>query len=154
MEEYQGTQMEKDSEITNKIKTMSKFKLTCYKGVDDLQSEYAFVGSSQGDHSKTNSIQEYKDSKGWLVCIWEGVDLTDQDAIDKEAIRRHEENLNYIDQLVKSGEYKKPYTITIEFEHSKIFDKPGTMPKESPLQSFRLMFIDNSKQTHDNRNNS
>ncbi len=35
------------------------------KGISDLKSEYAFHGNSQGDDSKTNSVDEFIGSGGW-----------------------------------------------------------------------------------------
>jgi len=98
------------------------------KGITDLINIYAFLGNSQGDTSATNSIEEYKAAKGWLSYAFdESIDCNDQEAIDKESLRRQEQNEITIKELKDSGEYGKEYenTITIAMGTRPFFDDPN-----------------------------
>lgn len=97
------------------------------KGITDLIPIYAFVGNSQGDTSATNSVEEYKSSNGWLSYAFDkSIDCNDQEAINKESLRRQKENEITIKELKDSGEYGKEYesTITILINNRPFFDNP------------------------------
>lgn len=131
-----------------------KYILKRQRGVDDLLSEYAFIGNSQGDDSTSNEIGDYIGSKGWISFIFAGIDPTDQEAIYAESKRRHNLNLDYIDKLVKEGKYKEEYEITIEMEFNPIYDTPSSNLSDlPPLESCKLVFLDFSKTTEDGKDN-
>jgi hypothetical protein len=97
------------------------------KGITDLINTYAFIGNSQGDISATNSVEEYKNSNGWLSYAFDkNIDSNNQEAINKESERRQEENKITIKELKDSGEYGKEYesTITILRNNRPFFDNP------------------------------
>lgn len=126
---------------------MEKFSIKCQRGVDDLLLEYAFTGNSQGDESRSNDINDYIAAKGWLSYNFKNIDVTDQAAIYREALRRSELNLEYISKLKKEGRYKEEYTLDIYLEHNPLYDDPEIMPHRSmPLSSFRMLFLN----TNDN----
>ena len=117
-----------------------EYKVIFRRGIDDLKPEYAFVGSSQGDHSATNEIEDYKNSQGWLSFIFDNVDEEDQLAIYTESAIRKQENKDYIQKLKEEGRYKEEYEIKFEFKHCPEFDdvKENT---ELPLSSFKGLII-------------
>jgi hypothetical protein len=95
------------------------------KGITDLINIYAFLGNSQGDTSATNSVEEYKAAKGWLSYAFDkSIDCNDQEAINKESLRRQKENEITINKLKESGEYSQEYesTITILMGNRPLFD--------------------------------
>lgn len=95
------------------------------KGITDLLNTYAFVGSSQGDTSQTNNVQDYIDSKGWLSFAFDNsIDRYNQEAINKESERRQKENEITINKLKQSGEYGQEYevTTTVLMAIKKFFD--------------------------------
>lgn len=124
---------------------ITEYKLKGYRGVDDLLSEYAFRGNSQGDESASNEISDYISSKGWMSFMFGDIDKTNQEAIYKEVERRKQQNLDYIDKLVREGRYKEEYEITISLAHNPIFDEPSFFPSTPPLESYRVVLLDISK---------
>lgn len=114
------------------------------KGITDLQCIYAFIGSSQGDNSATNDVQEYEQSEGWLSFIFDkSIDKFDQDAINKESKRREDQNKDIIQKLKDTGEYGKEYSNTIHLTSCPLFDENKEV-KELPLESHKMYFIDMS----------
>jgi len=116
---------------------MKTFKVIRRKGVDDLQVVYAFVGNSQGDEIKTNSIEEYTNSEGWLSYVF-NVELT-AESIEAEVKKRIEENKLYILKLEKEGKYGEEFEFTVHIEENPLFDHPN---KPMPLESYRMLFVD------------
>lgn len=120
------------------------YRLKGYKGINDLKSEYAFAGNSQGDSSVSNSIEDYKAAKGWMSFIFD-CDLV-QSAIDLEVEKRKAWNKNYIETLKMSGEYKKEYITTIELVHNPLLDdNEAIFTNGNPLTSVRLVFLNDNK---------
>jgi hypothetical protein len=117
---------------------MESFTLKCKHGIDDLQSEFAFHGASQGDETRTNDVEVYKDSAGWLINIFKDVDPTDQQAVLNEAAKRKAENIQYIEKLHSENKFGEEYELTLNFQHNPAFDNP---PKETPLESYRMIFL-------------
>lgn len=114
------------------------------RGIDDLKSLFAFRGNSQGDESKSNSIEEYKASKGWLSFMFD-CELTDE-AIAAEIEKRKLWNDNYLNELHTNGTYGEEYEIGIDFRYNPVFDTPNiNMGPSVPLQSYRMVFLDNDK---------
>lgn len=116
------------------------------KGIDDLLNVYAFHGASQGDETRTNSLQEYKDSEGWLIPAFHIEGELTQKNIDKEVELRRKLNDKYIKKLKISGEYGKiiENKITIDIEDDEIFDKKQTIFSKS-CESYRFEILDISK---------
>ena len=75
------------------------------KGIDDLHSEYLFHGNSQGDESRTNSIEEYKASQGWMSCTDPKMLKATQEEVNAWALRQKEKNKKYIKKLKQSNQY-------------------------------------------------
>lgn len=119
-----------------------EYKFERYKGVDDLLGEYAFVGNSQGDETRTNSTKEYEASEGWLSYMFKDVPMT-QEAIDKEVEFRKRFNIEYIKILKSHGTYREPFSVTVKMIHNPLFDLKYPVP--TPIESYKMMFIDGSK---------
>lgn len=116
------------------------------KGIDDLKNIYAFVGNSQGDDSKSNEIRDYISAKGWMSFIFGNeIDKTNQEAIYEESQRRILWNTAYVDQLLREGGFGEEYEISIELVHNPIFDDPQLFPSDTPLESFKIQFINLKK---------
>lgn len=116
------------------------YKLKRQKGIDDLLCEYAWIGNSQGDTSATNSIKEGEGSNGWMSFIFHGINSRDQEAINRESARRKKANEDYIAELKAKGEYGKEYELEIHLKPNLIFD--NNYPSSRPIESFKMMFID------------
>lgn len=115
------------------------------KGIDDLLSEYAFRGNSQGDRTTTNSLKEYNESDGWLSkCFGEDFVYT-QENIDIEVERRKLENISYIQQLKSDGKYGEKYEIQLSMREFPLLDGTTIKDKETPSSSYDMYFIDLSK---------
>lgn len=120
---------------------MKEYKLKCLKGIDDLKSLYAFVGNSQGDETRTNSIEDYKNSEGWLSYQF-NVPLTEQD-IFKEIEIRNAWNIEYINKLKKTNEYGEEYFISLLMQDNPDFDIVSPMLQNNyPLSSYSFQTID------------
>lgn len=102
-------------------------KRTIRKGIDDLLIEFAFRGSSQGDETVTNNVQEYISSNGWLIPIIYDplIDIMDQKQVDLEIERRRTANKAYIERLKLTGEYGKEVVneMTVYLKHNPLFDR-------------------------------
>lgn len=112
------------------------------RGITDLRSEYAFVGNSQGDESRSNSIEDYIAAKGWMSYVFSC--SLNQDAIDKEAKRRKQRNSDYIKQLKEEGRFEEEYEIKLELVNNPTFDSNNVIiaNNSNPLESFKLIFLD------------
>lgn len=123
---------------------MSEFKIKCKKGIDDLESVYAFIGNSQGDESKSNLIADYENSKGWMSFIY-NCDL-DQEAINKETRRRILWNYDYIRRLYEEGKFGEEYELSIKLEYNPLFDNSYNPlldgSNRESLSSYRIIFLD------------
>jgi len=118
-------------------------------GIDDLLSEYAFVGNSQGDETRTNSIEEYKNSGGWLSYAF-SVELTDE-SIQKEVNKRKAANELYVAKLKEEGKYGEDFEWAIQVKENLLFDSSHSSPSAAtPLMSHRMIFIDFDKPIDDN----
>lgn len=125
---------------------VNTYKLKFKHGIDDLQSEYAFRGNSQGDESQSNEISDYKASQGWMSFIFEGIDINDQEAIYKEYARRKLANQKYIEQLHNEGRFGEEYEISVSFEDNPAFDAPiDTNETNFQPSSYKLIILDNEK---------
>ena len=110
-------------------------------GIDDLKTEYAFHGNSQGDTSCTNDVKQYVASDGWLSCWFKDIDPLNQEEIDKEVERRKEWNKLYVKKLKKQGTYGKPTEgVSITLKHFPPYDDPTFIEKGNP-ESYRMEFI-------------
>lgn len=119
---------------------LTTYKFITRKGIDDLKSLYAFHGSSQGDHTRTNSIQEFKDAQGWLHFTFD-CEMTEE-AIKAEIKRRDLWNNDYLKRLRDSGEYGKEQEQTISFQHNPAFDLPlKPLDDPQPLSSYSLILL-------------
>lgn len=103
-------------------------------GIDDLKSEYAFQGSSQGDETLTNDVEEYNRQDGWLITTsrFEGIELTQQ-AVDNRVKEIKQENKDYIKELKNKREYGKEVdgSVTFEMESHSYWDNTEPYPVES-----------------------
>ena len=128
---------------------LKTYSLKKKRGVDDLISEYAFHGNSQGDETQTNSIEAYKASQGWLSFGFT-CELTDE-AIQKEVAIRKEQNEKYIQELKDSGRYLEEYEISISLAPNPIFDEPPSnkYPELRPMESYKFLLIDLNNNNHD-----
>ena len=125
----------------------TKVSIPGRRGIDDLKGVYAFTGNSQGDHSASNSIEDYLASKGWMSFMFD-CPMTEED-IAAEVEKRKAWNENYIRELHEQGRYGEGYTTTLEMVHNPILDNPllGS-PAESPLESYSAVFFDASDKTN------
>lgn len=117
-----------------------KYSFKIRKGIDDLESLYAFHGNSQGDTSCTNDIDTYKASDGWMSFMFK-CELTEE-AINKEIIERKKRNFKYVDELTKSGEYGKEVENFIEIKEDAVFDTPPNLETKSPTSSYSFLILD------------
>lgn len=111
------------------------------KGIDDLVIEHAFIGSSQGDTHRTNSLKEYQESYGWLIPAFMDEDIINQAAINRESERRKHQNESYIKFLKETGEYGKEYEIKIHFQEYPELDENKTTVSSLPLESYKMTFL-------------
>lgn len=117
-----------------------EYKLKYRKGIDDLRTLYAFHGNSQGDTHRTNSIQEYIDSKGWLSFVFDC--KLDDYAIAQRVKANHLSNLRYIEQLEKEGKFGEIAELSINIQHNPVFDDPNTVTQPEALSSYKMVFLD------------
>ena len=70
-------------------------------GIDDLRSEFAFHGNSQGDDSVSNSVDTFVSQKGWMSvnCWYKDIDYLNQDEVDKKVLEIKQFNADRIEQL-------------------------------------------------------
>jgi len=105
-------------------------------GIDDLKSEYAYRGNSQGDESVSNGVHSDKASGGWMSY---GFDVPEtQEAIDKEVIWRKKWNKNYINSLKANGKYGIEYSVGVSFVKHPLFDEPP----QQLLMSSKFLILD------------
>jgi hypothetical protein len=109
------------------------------KGIDDLQNIYAWAGNSQGDESCTNDTKVGLASEGWMSYHFNNIDMYDQEAINKESIRRREANDKYIQELKDKGEYGAYFDISIHVKHNPLFDR--VQPINDLLQDLPIRII-------------
>jgi hypothetical protein len=122
---------------------MKEYKVKQRNGIDNLQSEFAFKGNSQGDTTCTNDVQIYKDSDGWLSYVFgDHIDKYDQKAINAEATRRKQENKKIIEDLKRIGKYGEEYEISIKIKPFPLFDSDNSYPKNMPIESYKFVFVD------------
>lgn len=118
-----------------------KYKIKLEQGIDDLQSLYAFRGNSQGDETETNSIEQYKNSNGWLSFVFD-CEMTEE-AIALEIEKRKKANNKYLKELKRKGKYGKEYTLEVSVMHDPSKDDVSLIKRG--LDSFKLIFLDFSK---------
>lgn len=110
-------------------------------GYDDLKSEYAYRGNSQGDESASNEVHSDKTSGGWMSF---GFDCEEtQEAIDKEVAYRKRWNKHYIDSLKANGKFGAEYSINVSFVKHPFFDDPPQQIQMS--SSFIILDLNKSK---------
>lgn len=118
---------------------MNKYVFKQKYGIDDLECECAFVGNSQGDETRTNSIKEYEAADGWLSYTFgPNVPMTPE-AIEAEVARRKKKNKEYIERLKSQGRYGEEYEVTIHVTPNSILDQGA---RETSLESYQMYFID------------
>ena len=119
-----------------------------YKGKDDLKSPYAFHGNSQGDDSRSNDINDYIGSQGWMYVSshFNDIDYLNQEEVNKRSLEIQKENDEYIKSLKQSGEYGKyAGDIHITMKYMPLYDDPQPRIYNKPMESYRMTFIDFSK---------
>lgn len=121
---------------------MNTYIIKRKKGIDDLQNIYAWTGNSQGDESFTNDIGEGLASNGWMSYRFKDIDILDQEAINKESIRRQKANEEYIKKLKEEGYYGEEFDVVFHIQPNPIFDAPNLQTKPS-LNDYKLIFLDN-----------
>lgn len=117
-----------------------KYKLDCRKGIDDLKPEYLFQGCSQGDEFSTNSLEEYKSSKGWMCSLVYPIPIT-QEEVDSIVKFNKEWNRKYIQELKNSEEFGEIEFRYINIEEDPLFDNNNKGVKES----YRYDILDMNK---------
>lgn len=91
--------------------------------------------------SRSNNVQDYIDSKGWMhFTFGNEIDPYDQSAIDAEVEYRKHRNQEYIAQLHKEGIYGEEYQIEVHIQHNPALDAPGINPI-LPVNSYRMIFL-------------
>jgi hypothetical protein len=124
------------------MKKYTKHEFKYLKGIDDLKSEYFFLGNSQGDGSATNSLVEYNNSGGWMSPIQKHIPDT-QKEINTIIQENKEWNKNYIKQLQEEGKFGEIYNIDVQIECNPDFDK---VPKYNhSTESYRFEILDMSQ---------
>ena len=121
----------------------TEYTFTRKYGIDDLKSEYAFHGNSQGDQSVSNDINVYSNSGGWMSYIFKDIPLN-QKLIDKEVLNRRKYNENYIKQLKREGKFGKDYKQILSIQSDPIYDSKVEYPK-TPCESYRFDILDLTK---------
>lgn len=124
---------------------MNKYTIKKRLGIDDLLCEFAFIGNSQGDESKSNSIDAYKASQGWMSFVFDCP--LDEENISKEIQKRKQANLDYIEKLKAEGKYGEEYEIDIILHLHPLFDTPVNKGG-LPLESYKMIIIDNEKDSN------
>ena len=120
---------------------MKSYKFKVRRGINDLTSIHPWVASSQGDHSYSDKVTDEHD---WLMFIFDGIDKTNQDAIDIEIERRIQYNKDYVVELMKSGDYGSVIEHTLILKNNPMFDK-DISSIESPVESYKFVMLDLSK---------
>lgn len=121
---------------------IKEYKFKYQRGIDDLQNIFAWSPSSQRDEHYTNDVNEDHD---WQIYNFKDIDPTNQEAINIESARRNEENQNYIKQLRKEERFGEEYIMNIHIKENPLFDKPLRTPKDYPLESYKMVFLDERK---------
>lgn len=116
-------------------------------GIDDLKSEFAFHGNSQGDDSVSNSVDTFVSQNGWMSvnCWYEDIDYLNQDEVDKKVLEIKQSNTDRIEQLKLSGDYGKEVEgIHVFIEHDPLYDTIKDRFSESTM-TYRYEILDLSK---------
>lgn len=121
------------------------------RGIDDLQTTYAFHGNSQGDEGRSNLVEDYVAAKGWMSNVFD-VDPTDQKAILIESKRREVANAEYVTRLHAEGKFGEEYLITMQTQYNSAFDDPidgpeftnhgFIVPNGLALENYKMVFLD------------
>lgn len=97
-------------------------------GITDLEYEYAFHGNSQGDDSRTNSVEDYLSSGGWksVSSNFKDINYLDQSEVDKRVLEIRNKNKQRIVSLKEQGEYGKEVDsdIILTLKQCPTFDTP------------------------------
>ena len=114
------------------------------KGISDLESEYAFHGNSQGDDSKTNSVDEFIGSGGWksVSSNFKDIDYLNQSEVDKRALEIRTKNQQRILELKRNGEYGKRVENEISLSLVPCYEFDSNKIHSATLDSYRMVFID------------
>ena len=95
-------------------------------GISDLECEYAFYGNSQGDDSRTSSVEDYLSSGGWksVSSNFKDINYLDQNEVDKRVLEIRNKNKHRIISLKEQGEYGKEVDsdITLTLKQCPTFD--------------------------------
>lgn len=123
---------------------MNTYTFKGKRGIDDLQNIYAWTGGSQGDEGFTNKIEVGLASNGWMIYRFKDIDITDQNAIYEESIRRLKANITYIRKLIEEGHYGEEFEMNMHIKPNPIFDNPirTKINDTLPLESSKLIFLD------------
>lgn len=118
-------------------------------GIDDLRSEFAFHGNSQGDDSVSNSVDTFVSQEGWMsVNSWyKDIDYLNQDEVDKRIIEIKQFNADRIKQLKLSGDYGKEVEgIHIFIEHDPLYDTiKDCFSKNAMTYRYEILDLSNKK---------
>jgi len=129
----------------------NEYTVKCKRGIDDLESIYAFYFNDGGGGSSTNDISVYT-SDGWWSYNSEfrnkGISPIDQEAINKYSKEIAIRNEQYIDSLYKKGKYGEEYEIKIDMVYNPLFDKPSD-EFVSEIESSKIIFLDFNKNITD-----
>jgi hypothetical protein len=118
---------------------LKKYTFKQRYGYDDLKSEYAYRGNSQGDDSGSNDVATNQNNP-WMSF---GFDCPQtQEAVDKEVIRRKEWNKNYVNSLKANGKFGLEYDINVSFIPHPMFDEP-TQPEPTFSSKFLILNLNN-----------
>ena len=114
------------------------------KGISDLKSEYAFHGNSQGDDSKTNSVDEFIGSGGWksVSSNFKDIDYLNQKEVDKRVLDIRTKNQQRILELKRNGEYGERVENEISLSLIPCSEFDSYKIHSTTLDSYRMTFID------------
>lgn len=139
--------MEAESKLN--MEELKSYKIKGRLGIDNLGCEYAFIGTSQGDTSCSNLIEDYIAAKGWMGVSrsFQETDITNQEAIYKRVEEIKNINWQYINKLYEEGRFGEEYEVELKLNHHPLFDagvnRNPDNSNQIPLSSYRMFFIEN-----------
>ena len=118
-------------------------------GIDDLRSEFAFHGNSQGDDSVSNSVDTFVSQEGWMSASswYKDIDYLNQDEVDKRVFEIKQFNADRIEQLKLSGDYGKEVEgIHVLVEHDPLYDTiKDCFSKNAMTYRYEILDLSNKK---------
>lgn len=129
---------------------MSEYKIINKhrRGITDLENTYAFYGGSQGDHSVSNSVEDFISAEGWLNVAhnFKLIDYSNQLEVNKRVEEIVAINKARVIELIKDGTYGEEYETEtkLNFVPYPLFDAKNDKLDTVPLESYRFVLLDAS----------